>query len=183
MRPASLTPLRVAIALAALAPAVISGCAACAPSGAVLWPHPEGSWAGLATADVPLGQPVTLGAIVLCVEGAETGEVLAVRPLDGSGIDITAFTLRPQDEWEMYGGDRVSLTQTGIETGVTRVAAPCGGDLGTELIVEVRRTSGEAASTSGLVIDYQVGNRSGSTQIDYGVMLCAPGVEPCEFIR
>ncbi|MCV2394102.1 hypothetical protein OEB99_07275 [Actinotalea sp. M2MS4P-6] len=157
---------------------LVSACGA-SPHGEVRWPHGAGDWSGVGTDDVAPGDPVTLGGLVLCVDGAQTGEVLAVRAPEGSAVDVTAFTTRPQDRYEMYGGDRIALEDTGIPTGVGAVSTPCGAELGTELIVEVRSDGAAVARAGMLLVDYRVGSARGTTEVGFGVALCAPGVTPC----
>lgn len=161
----------------------IGGCADDGPqdevSGRLSWPHEPGAWAGVATDDVDPGDPVTLGALVLCVEGADEGTVVGVRTPEGSRVVVTDFTLRPQDALEMFGGDRVALADTGIPVGGRVVDTSCGEELGTELVVEVTYEGPGSANASTLVVDYLVDGEPGSVPIGFGIGLCPPGAETC----
>lgn len=165
------------VALAAL---LLSSCEGGPEPRGVVWAAEAGGWTGIATSDVAPGDPVSLGSMNLCVEGEDAGEVVAVRSVDGSAVEITAFTVMPRTAPEMFGGDRVALADIGIPTDGRTVDVPCGGR-GNELVVEARSSGPERASTERLIVEYRVGDHRGYVTVPVGVMLCAPGVQPCSW--
>ncbi len=159
---------------------VAAGCSESEPPGSIVWPHPAGSSASVTTTDVVPGAPVTLGNLVICVEGAPSGEILDVRAADGSPVRVSAFTVRPQDAHELFGGDRIALEDTGIPVAEATVETSCGESLGTELIIEVRSASDEVAVSPEIVVEYQVSDATGTLSIPFGIALCPPEAAVCE---
>jgi hypothetical protein len=122
------------------------------------------------------GDPVAIGAIVVCADrGSAT--VLGMHFQQNDGLVVKGFSVRTVEtdvHAVMAAPKNKTLTGAGWPSRPDAATARCGQEeLVTELGVEVALRSGSRGEAEGLVISYESGRRSDKLVVPFELVLCA----------
>jgi hypothetical protein len=127
-------------------------------------------WAGFKNPDLDVGDPLIVGDVTLCVEGAQSAEILSVTP-EGQGIEVEAFSV--VSEGSSIGADYGSLDEHGFDPELHVVTVQCAdASPNADLLLQITRTTEESAMARRFTVTYKVGDKVGELRPDYGVILC-----------
>ncbi len=176
------------LALGALA--IAAGCNS-QPAAAIRIAGEEGTHIGTAFSFVAHGQPLSFGAITVCLTQPAVATITAVSLREPTGgLEVDDFAVRPvPSDGNLLGNVFVPLRATGFaaasratmrgscaaDGSVPRdsvAAADPAGDV-FEMAIQVSWSSGAAATASGIEIAYTVDGSSGSSTIPWAVGVCA----------
>lgn len=147
-----------------------------------------GTSAAAVVNNVPYGQPVSLGSIMLCVSSPATATIESVELHNPSGpIRVDAFAVRPNPYYHnqlFLGREFAPIVELGFDPrGPQSVSGVCPADVRTapdsvqsqtmELAVQVSWTSGESAGGTALDITYRIDAGSAAATIPFAIWLCS----------
>jgi hypothetical protein len=128
-------------------------------------------------------QAVSLGELLLCVEGADRATITAVEPVNPTGgFRVEAFAVRPNPfstQDDMLGDRPSTLSELGIEQRHA-VDVRCGSSgVGMELDVQASRPGHQNASSDGWKVSYRSAWRRSSFVVRHAVQLCSGWTAAC----
>ncbi|HEX8941428.1 MAG TPA: lipoprotein [Candidatus Limnocylindrales bacterium] len=156
----------------------------------------SGTAAALGVQDVPTGQSVSFGSIMLCLSRAGSATLRSVAVHQPTGdIEVQAFAVRPNPftrGLEGVGSARGAISDLHADLDPSApgktVAGVCAADPtkptdaesahSVELVVQVARGGGDVAGGSALDVVYEAGGSTRTAVIPFGVWLCAAACPP-----
>lgn len=163
---------------------VLSACAAQAgdDAGEVVAAGGVDFSATLGVSNVAPGEVNTVHITGLCVEGADSGNVIAVEAAPDSGLVVRRFTVL--EEMAEVGGAKQPFDKLGIPADRNVVSHKCGkGVEGSALYVEIVPADGRSAFSPYLTIEGKVDGVEASFQYPLGLSLCVVGEADADFCR
>lgn len=154
-----------------------------------------GAAASIASGNVPLNAPVSVGSLELCMSAPGRATIRSVAVHDPTGdIVVEAFATRPNPFTRGHdgvGNAMSSIVDLHLDLDPTVpaiVTETCPADVAAmsddvasglvELVVQVARRSGDAAGGSALDITYDVGGTTRTDVIPFGIWLCEATCPP-----
>jgi hypothetical protein len=127
---------------------------------------------GFSIGNAVAGQPVAVGGLHLCLDGAETAVIEQIT-VDGGGLTVTDFTVRRMPTLPATGpgtGQEQPLPSTG--DGGRTIGGQCADGVGSEIDVWVTKATSATARTDVLAVHWSSGIRSGTVETPVRVVLC-----------
>jgi len=176
------------VALTALVVMIAAGCSDNGPR--LVFAADPSVTAGLASSNARTGQPVSFGAVMLCVSAPTTATIRKVAIHEPQGdVEVTAFAVRPNpmaSGHEGLGGLDIGLAEYGsgfVPGQAQTVLGICPADPQaataaeaaalSELGVEVRLESGTLGGGSSLDLTYTADGKDRVLNVPFAIWLCA----------
>jgi hypothetical protein len=150
-----------------------------------------GTAVGMGVRDIPTGQPVSFGSIMLCLSQPGSAAIRSVAVHQRTGdIEVQAFAVRPNPFTRGLDGigsarGAIADLHTDLDPNAPNktVAGVCAVDPAkptdaesaqlVELVVQVARGGGDAAGGPALDVVYEVDGSTRTAVIPFGMWLCA----------
>lgn len=125
---------------------------------------------GIALSDTRANLPYTVGGIPLCMEEGSGAVVDEVTAADGATMRVTGFALRPFPRLSL-GPQQLALEDAGFG-GDRSVSGSCARGQGSELALELVKSSDATARLDEVVVSWHAGTQTGTVTVPMHFVLC-----------